>query len=90
MSLTLGLAIQQGLDGKKYIIMTAMHEAGQHMMTIADENTYEQNVATIIQGLNDVKAEMRKVKSGLVLVQEVPDGLRPSQGRQQPRSRRKG
>lgn len=77
-----GLGLSKGDDGKLSVVLTAVENDMQVAIALTGEENYEHHIDQLIAGLKHMKADMRREKSGLVLVKGgVPDGLRKPQGR---------
>lgn len=67
---------------KMLIRMDIVENLSGYTMVFSDEENYETDIDTLMKGLREIKADMRRLKSGLVVVKGgLPDGLRKPQGR---------
>jgi hypothetical protein len=80
----LGVGTFEGPDGKAYASINATNENISIAITFTSEDSCEQDIDNIIDGLVNIKADLLRYKSGLIVAQEVPNGIRPAQGGQQP------
>jgi hypothetical protein len=88
--MNVGLGIKPGSDGKLLIVMEILEPNVNVSIALTDETNYLTDIDKIIHGLSDIKAEMRRQKSGLTVVKGIPDGLsavpqQEGRGKQQPR-----
>lgn len=74
--MALGLSVQVLGDGNRYVVLTLEGERLWCQGAIADKTSVDQTIDTLIKGLKDARAQFKREESGLVVVQEVPDGLR--------------
>jgi hypothetical protein len=63
-------------DGKLYISMQVDVPGMSTAIALANEDDYTEVIGKFIDGLKQVTRDMRKEKSGLTIVKEVPDGYR--------------
>jgi hypothetical protein len=73
--------VKNETDGKLYITMQVDVPGMSAAITLANEDDYMEVVNTLMDGLKQVSRDMRKAKSGLHIVKEVPRGYKPEQGR---------
>jgi hypothetical protein len=79
-SVALGLSKDEAA-GKNVIVMQVDAPGISTAFTLTDEDTYEHDLNTLIDGLKQVSRDMRRAKSGLTVVKEVPSALSKSQQR---------
>jgi len=77
----LGIGISEGNDGKLNVILTAVDNDLQVSLALTDEEHYEHDIEQLISGFKTIKADMRRQKSGLTVVQEVPNAIRKPERR---------
>jgi len=70
MSLAIGLGIVEQA-GKHYVILETTQDNMQVRLSIADEESYEQDIDIIIEGLTEIKKQMARAKSGLFVAEGV-------------------
>lgn len=90
MSIQVALGIVEQ-DRKNFVVMEVTGEDIQTRFTLSDDKDYEEQLNLLIQGIAEVRSQMRRAKSGLVVVEGVSqDGLGSIQGRPANRPRRTG
>lgn len=90
--MNIALGIRPDTENKPLVVMEIYEPNVSLAVAITNEDNYEKDIDTLVDGLIQIKADMRRAKSGLTVVQEVPDALRQAQqGKEQrrPRSPRK-
>lgn len=78
MAVALGITMDD--EGKNHVVMQFDSPGMSTAVTLASEDTYLDVIGKLIEGLKQVSRDMRKAKSGLHVVKEIPDGLKPKQG----------
>jgi hypothetical protein len=71
----MGMAVAPALDGRHYVTLNVIEGPVNVNVVLTDEDNYEHDIDELIRGLKGLKADMRRAKSGLVIAQEVPNGL---------------
>jgi hypothetical protein len=92
-ALSAGMGLQRDAeDGKLYAIMQFdIGKIGSAVYRITNEDNYEQDIASLIGGLMQLRADFREQASGLITVKGVNDAaIRNPQGGKQRSPRGKG
>lgn len=78
----LGLGLGKNEETSKIVVLltVGVPDVGLQI-TLTNEDTYEEDLDKLIAGMKQMKAEVRREKSGLAVVKDVPDGIRRTQGR---------
>ena len=71
----MGMSVAPALDGKHYVTFSVVENNLNVNVVVTDEENYEHDLDEMIRALKQLKADMRRVKSGLVIAQEVPNGF---------------
>lgn len=76
----IGLGLQQGPDGKHYVVLQAAEDNIGLSVSLTGEENYEHDIDKLIEGLTQMKTDMRHAISGILISKEVPDAYRTAQG----------
>lgn len=77
----IGLGLTQGIDGKHYVMLQAAEDNIGVNISITGEENYEHDIDALIEGLQQMKTDMRHAISGLLISREVPDAIRAQGGK---------
>lgn len=83
--LSVGMGIKAEDDGKLYAVMQfAVGQVGEIAIRFTNQDNYDQDIAALIGGLMQLRADFKEQSSGLIVAKGVDDAsLRNPQGRQQ-------
>lgn len=78
----MGLSILEDGDDLVLVMQFISSDGMKTDIAITGSANYENDIDKIIATFKQAKADIRREKSGLTLVKEIPDALRKPQGRQ--------
>lgn len=81
----IGYGIARALDGKHYVNMQINDVNTSVSFMVTGEENFEDDLKNMIDALTQIRLDMRHAISGLITVQEVPNGIRQPEGRKQQR-----
>ena len=77
----IGFGIFPGTDGKHNAVLQVSEGHVNFAVTFTNEDNADHDINELIKGLKQIQGDLRRVKSGLVLAKEVPNGFGSVEGR---------